>query len=269
MDVSQTKTNASTRVFNIAELMDLILLSLPCDTIHSEITSMRTIHTSQTVSPMWHTLLRESTALRQKLYMSTCLDCTESAIWRETATFPPAQPNPYIPHLLLHQRSWGSAWPFELRDIVALYNDIEPSKPRLWTFSLELSRAQYLRIASPGAWRDLLATSPPFTDFWYTRAFYELGSGRAPFVTHIDYDGNVPKTEQKYCVHRPEGVTLGDIVDAMRELFEKHPTAKFVMVESLRVPSQGEATVAEEGPTTKTYYPGSSAEKTHGWQRGQ
>ena len=162
------------------------------------------------------------------------------------------------PHILLNQRSWGSAWPFETAYTAALYEGINPSRPKFWTFSLELSRAQYSRLPPAGPWRELLATSPPFTDFWYTRCFYELGSGRAPFVTHIDYNPKVPKSQQKYRVHCPSGVTLGHLIDAICHLFQMHSAAKFVMVESLRcVPDQS---TAEDGPTTKSYLPGSSAE---------
>ena len=292
--------NAATQVFSIPELVELILLSLPCDTIHTEVSSMRSIHVAQTTSRSWYDLLRESTPIRQKLYLPTCLDGTESIAWTERRPFPPAEPNPFIPHIVLNQRSWGSAYPF---DTMGSVYDFGPSRPRFWTFSLELSRAQYSRLPPPAAWRELLATSPPFTDFWYTRAFYELGSGRAPFVTHIDFNAKVPKTEQKYRVHCPSGVTLGHIVDAMTHLFEKHAAAKFVMVESLRRPakdapmivdeggpttkmylpgSSAEFAIAErerwktpvhdfedEGPRTKLYYPGLSAEGAHGWQRGQ
>ena len=201
----------------------------------------------------------------------------------------------------LNQRSWGSAWPFETI-YTSLYEGTGPSRPKFWTFSLELSRAQYSRLPPAGAWRDLLATSPPFTDFWYTRAFYELGSGRAPFVTHIDYNAKMPKSKQKYRVHCADGVTLGDIVDAFGHLFEKHSAAKFVMVESVRCAakevkdeqpmtklhlpgSSAEMAMeerllwadpkvygvedADDRPTTKMYLPGSSAERAHGWQRGQ
>ena len=291
--------NAASQVFNIPELMELILLCLPCDTTHSSIASMRTIHVSQAASRTWYLLLRESTPLRQRLYLPTALDKTESKDWLTKTAYPPAEPNPWIPHLILNQRSWGSAWPFETIYTTSLYESgLNPSKPKFWTFCLELSRAQYSRLPPPGAWRQQLATSPPFTNFWYTRAFYELGSGRAPFVTHIDYNPKVPKSEQKYRGHCPEGVTLGDIVDAMTELFEKHSAAKFVMVESVRFVPKEYATdegpqtksylpgssaefameeslrwsesneEAEERPTTKLYMPGSSAERVHGWQRG-
>jgi len=47
-------------------------------------------------------------------------------------------------------------------------------------------------------------------------------------------------------------------VDALAHLFEMHSAAKFVMVESVRCGA--ERAVSEEGPTTKNYLPGSSAE---------
>ena len=279
--------------------MELILLSLPFNTIHTEIASMRTIHTSQTTSRTWHLLIQESTPLRQKLYLPTGLDRSESQTWLQRTAFSPAEPTPWIPHLILNQRSWSSAWPFETNYTASLQEGLGPSRPKFWTFALELSRAQYARLPAPGAWRGLLATSPPFTDFWYTRAFYELGSGRAPFVTHIDYNAKRSKSEQKYSVHCPDGVTLGDLVDAYSHLFEKHPAAKFVMVESVRAtagssieppttkprplgsnaglvmderllwtdPKMYGVEEAEDRPTTKTYLPGSSAERAHGWQR--
>lgn len=257
--------NAATKVFHIPELLELILLSLPCDTIYSQIGSSRTILTGRTTSRVWYLLLEGSTPLRRLLYLPSCLDDIGSSIWTQRTPFPPAEPNPWIPQLLLNQRSWGSAWPFET-NASAVFEGISPSQPRFWTFALEMSRAQYCRLPSIGPWRELLATSPPFTDFWYTRAFYELGSGRAPFVTHHDYNGKLPKTEQRYRGHRPKGVTLGDLVDAMAELFEKHPTAKFVMVESLRRPAAPEtAMTVDERPRTKLYYPGLSAERVHDW----
>lgn len=258
------KMNAAYQVFHLPELMELILLWLPSDTIHTEIRSMRTIHTARTASRTWHELIQHSTLLRQKLYLPTPIDVAESEVWTTETPFPPAQPNPWIPHILLHQRSWGSAWPFESTYTRELYEGSGPSKPKFWTFSLEIRREQYNRLPAPGEWRKQLATTPPFTDFWYTRSFYELGSGRAPFVTHIDYNGKKPKSEQKYRVHRPNGVTLGDLVDAFRELFERHLPAKFVMVESLRcgVPLD----LAKDRPTTKLYMPGLSAERSLQWQ---
>ena len=77
-------------------------------------------------------------------------------------------------------------------------------------------------------------TSPPFADFWYTRSSWELGSGRAPFVTHWDFDPKLPKDQQQYRVHCKDGVTLGMIADAFGELFGKCSEARYVMVESLR-----------------------------------
>ena len=257
--------NAATQVFNIPELLEMILLSLPSDTIHSEIRTIRTIHTAQSASKTWHRLVQTSTPLRQKLYLPTPLDMVESKTWSQKTAFPPAEPNPWIPHLLLNQRSWGSAWPFETIYTATLYSDFGPSKPRLWTFSLELSRAQYSRLPLPGAWRQQLVTSPPFADFWYTRSFYELGSGRAPFVTHLDYDAQKPKSQQKYLVHRNTGVTLGDMVDAFAELFERHTTARFVMIESVRSLASEER-LADDRPTTKTFMPGLSPEREYGWE---
>jgi hypothetical protein len=261
-----TNINAATQVFNIPELVELILMALPCDTTHVQLSSMRTIFVARSTSSTWDRLLYSSTLLRQRLYLPTCLDRDCAAIWAEKTAFPPAEPNPWIPFILLNQRSWGSAWPFETYT-AALFEGLSPSKPKFWTFSLELSRAQYARLPPAGAWRELLCTKPPFTDFWYTRAFYELGSGRAPFVTHIDYNAKVPKTEQKYRVHCPEGVKLGDIVDAFSHLFGQHPAATFVMIESLRPQTAGGAMTVDERPLTRLHYPGSSAEKVHGWQR--
>lgn len=256
--------NTAYQVFHLPELMVLILLWLPSNTIHIEITSLRTIHTAQTASRTWHELIQHSTALRQKLYLPTPIDISESKVWETQTPFPPAQPNPWIPHLLLNQRSWGSAWPFESTYTRELYEGSSPLKPKFWTFLLELRREVYLRLPVHGEWRRQLATIPPFTDFWYTRSFYELGSGRAPFVTHIDYDSKKPKAEQKYRVHRPHGVTLGDLVDAFCELFERHLPAKFVLIESLRrgVPIE----LAHDRPTTKMYMPGLSAERSLQWQ---
>lgn len=268
---SEYQMSAATHVFNIPEILELILLSLPRDTIHTEIASMRTILTSRTTSRTWNSLLNDSTPLRHLLYLPSPLDTMEAKAWREQSRFPPARPNPWTPHLLLNQRSWGSAYPFDTTHS-AIFSD-GPPPVMFWTFTLELSRAQYTRLPPPGTWRELLATSPPFHAMWYTRSFYELGSGRAPFVTHIDYKAKLPKSEQKYSLHCPLGVTLGHIVDAMAELFEKHPAAKFVMVESVRPNALRETDAGElpndATPTTRSYMPGSSAERSHGWQRGQ
>lgn len=250
-------------VFRIPELLELILLSLPFDRHYEEMSSMRTILLARTTTRTWHNLLNRSTPLRQRLYLPTPLDAPESKTWQEQHAFPPARPNPWIPDLLLQQRSWGSAYPF---DVASRQIGLEPSDPKLWTFSFEIQRTQYSRLPEKGSWREMLAASPPFGDFWYTRCFYELGSGRAPFVTHGDYDPKVPKARQRYRKRCPEGVTLGDVVDAVRELMEMRSDARFVMVESLR--TLHEVELREDRPSTKSYIPGSSAEKAFGWQRG-
>ena len=102
-----TMMNAATQVFNLPELVELILLSLPCDTIYSQIGSMRTIHIARTTALTWHLLMEQSTPLRKSLYLPSCVDETDTMIWTQRTPFPPAEPNPWIPHLLLNQRSWG------------------------------------------------------------------------------------------------------------------------------------------------------------------
>lgn len=251
---------AAREVFNIPELLELILLSLPCNTIHQELGSIRTIILGQRTCRAWQALVDRSTPIRKRLYYSTPLDATEAHEWNGKHAFPPSNPNPWIPDLLLNQRSWGSSWPF---DNIYTHLELRPSQPKFWTFAFELSRAQYSRIPKAGAWRDMLVASPPFTDFWYTRCVYELGSGRAPFVTHLDYDAGLPKTEQRYRAHCPGGATLGDLCDAVAELYDKHPSAKFVMVENLRL--RGNVNLSDDRPLTKSYVPGSSAERAHGW----
>ena len=226
---------------------------------------MRTIHTSQTVSRTWHQLIKDSSTLRQRLYLPCPRDVDDAQTWKDKSPFPPAQPTPWIPHIILNQRSWGSAWPFETHYTTALYEGSGPGKPKHWTFSLELSHYQYDSMPKTGAWRQLLVCSPPFTDFWYTRSFYELGSGRAPFVTHLDYDSKRTKTAQKYRVNRPQGVRLGDLVDAYCEMFEKHSNAKFVMIESLGSMSMTDTRLEEDRPRTKLYMPGLSAEQSLTW----
>lgn len=87
-------------------------------------------------------------------------------------------------------------------------------------------------------------------------------------MTHLDYDGKVPKSRQRYRVYRAEGVTLGDVVDAVGEMFEKHADARFVMIESLRVGSDDAKVtlkLEDDRPTTKAHLPGSSAEREFGW----
>lgn len=258
--------NSVTEVFNIPELLELILLSLPHDNVHQEISSIRTILFAQTTCRTWHKLIQNSTPIRKRLYLHTPADTSESKTWQDKHPFPPAQPNPWIPHLLLNSRSWGSAYPFD--SVYDSLFDLHPSQPRHWTFSFEISRAQYERLPHSGQWRSMLAASPPFTDCWYTRCFYELGSGRAPFVTHLDYDPSLPKCEQRYRVHSDQGVTLGQICDSVTELFEGDRGARFVMVESTRVQKVNDVDLSEDRPLTKAYVPGSSAEKAHGWQRG-
>ncbi len=259
--------SAATEVFNIPELLELILLCLPCDTDHQAVSSMRTIHTARTVSRTWHELIRQSTVLRQRLYLPTPLDVMTSKVWSKQATSKPARLNPWTPNILLNQRSWGSANPFENALTGELYEEIKPSKPKYWNFFLELSMAQYKRLPAAGTWRKQLVASPPFTNFWYTRCFYELGSGWAPFVTHLDYNAKKPKSGQKYFVHCPSGATLGDLVDAYTHLFEKHSSAKFVMIESVRCRSSDEEVkLSEDRPMTRTYMPGLSAERSVAWQ---
>lgn len=258
--------NSATEVFKIPELLELILLSLPHDNIHREISSIRIILLGQTTCRTWHQLIKHSTPIRKRLYLPTPADTSGSKTWQVKHAFPPAQPNPWIPHLLLNQRSWGSADPFD-----SYYNspfDLHPSQPKHWTFSFEISRAQYKRLPGRGQWRSMLVASPPFTDFWYTRCSYELGSGRAPFVTHQDYNPSLPKCKQRYRVHSDQGVTLGEICDAVTELFEGDAEARSVMAENLRMQRVEEVVLSEDRPLTKAYVPGSSAETAHGWQRG-
>ncbi|KAI5368211.1 hypothetical protein Slin14017_G032470 [Septoria linicola] len=265
----QRLPNAATQVFHIPEVLELILLALPGSTTHQEIASHRTVLLCRTTSSTWHLLIKTSTLLRQSLYLPTpqALSPNEQDLtWHTKHAFPPCTPNSWIPILLLQQRSWGSAWPFELS---SLQHDLQPTQPRLWTFSLEVSHRQYRHLATldndnnSTAWRNMLASSSPFTDFWATRTFYELGSGRAPFVQHLDYDTTLPKWKQKYYRHCPEGVTLGDLVDAVKELFEIGDEAgsggtKFVMVESVRAPGEKQdgAEVIEDRPRERGYVPG-------------
>ena len=162
----QQPPSAATKVFNIPELLELILLSLPSATIHQEVSSSRTILLSQTTSRTWHLLLGTSSPLRQFLYRPTTSSLLESRqVWNTKHPFPPARPNNWIPSLLLQQRSWGSAWPFE---ISSLQHDLRPSQPRLWTFSFEISERQYSHLttlASSLAWNSMLASDPPFHIF--------------------------------------------------------------------------------------------------------
>lgn len=254
-----TDAAAATKVFSIPELLELILSSLPEDTIHQQIATLRFIYLSRTTSRVWHDLILNSTPIRQKLFLPTRFVDDVDAYSIKSA-FPTADPNPWIPQLLLHQRSWGSAYPFD--NTYSAYN-LHPSEPKYWTFSFEVSRAQYSRFPTARPWREMLASSPPFTAFWYTRSFYELGSGRAPFVTYLDYEPGKPKAKQLYTVENPRGVTLGMLVDAVTELMEKHLDAKFVMIESLRT-GDGVDGRSGELPKTKGWMPGLSAERDSG-----
>ena len=84
-------------------------------------------------------------------------------------------------------------------------------------------------------------------------------------MTHLDYDASLPKAGQRYRQRRDGGVTLGDLVDAVGELFERDSEGtRFVMVESVRSLSQEEE--EEERPRTKGYMPGLSAEESLSWQ---
>lgn len=177
---------AATEVFNIPELLELILLSLPWHGTHQEISSSRTIQLGQGTCRAWRALVQQSTPIRQKLYRATPADRRDMKAWSLALVEPPARPNPWIPNLLLHQRSWGQADPFDQADDVYRVRD---DAPRLWAFALEISQAQFLRVPEAGPWREMLATSPPFTDFWYTRCFYELGSGMR--LVRIDLGGDV------------------------------------------------------------------------------
>ncbi|EMC96237.1 hypothetical protein BAUCODRAFT_467708 [Baudoinia panamericana UAMH 10762] len=276
---SDGSLNAAYQVFHISELLELILLQLAPRTgssIHEEINATRTLLLNRTVCRTWHALLSTSSPLRRSLYLTT-LSASENVVdtaYTKKTISPPAKPNPWIPNILLSQRSWGSAYPFD-NAASQLFNltPFTPSvpKPRYWTFHLELSRPQYARLPTSGPWRDMLATQPPFRDLWCSRCFYELGSGRAPFVTHLDYDSRKPKTEQRFTRRCEGGVTLGAIVDAVGEVMEQYPNAKWVMVESLRVGNDsGEESLArvdDDQPVTRAYMPGSSSEREFGFQR--
>ena len=231
-DDTPASVTAATRVFNLPEILEIILLSIPAAFDcprgpYGDRYPLRFIRLSRTASRTWDGLIETSTPLRQLLYLPTPLGSMGTPDYDSPAIHPWATVNPWIPPLLLRQRSWGAVEPFD-----------EPTSSRerkIWTFVLELSREQYNRIAPRGPWREMIATSPPFSSFWYSRCFYELGSGRTPDVEHLDYDGRLPKARQEYCFRAPGGVTLGDIVDAIGELFEKHPDARFVIAESLPV----------------------------------
>jgi hypothetical protein len=229
--------NAATTVFSITELLELILLSLPNTSTSQELLAFRTILLGRTTTRAWHALLTHSTHIRQRLYQPTPAGLLAAEnIWSVPATCPPARPNPWIPYLMLHQRGWGAEYPF-----AKVYDDfnVVTTTPRRWTFHVEVSAAQYWRKVdeveeeSSTSWRAMLASQPPFQQFWYTRCVYELGSGQAPFATHMDYEPGKPKSRQKYFRHRTRGVTLGDIFDAVGELFGQDPEAQFVMIESL------------------------------------
>lgn len=87
----------------------------------------------------------------------------------------------------------------------------------------------------------MLAFELPFLVLWSTRTFYKLGSGRAPFVQWLDYDPQLPKWKQKFYRHRDAGVTLDDLIDAVKELFEMGGAGtRSVMVESVIVAQEGE-----------------------------
>jgi hypothetical protein len=235
--------NAATTVFSIAELLELILLALPSVSTSQELLAIRTILLGRTTTRAWHLLLSRSTRLRQRLYRATPAGLRAAhKDWAVPQCCPPARPNPWIPPLLLQQRGWGALYPFD--DVYDRYG-VAAAAPRHWTFSVEFSAAQYRRRrrvddAARGSWRDMLAAQPPFLRFWYTRCVYELGSGRAPFVTYVDYEPGRPKSRQRYCVHCAGGVTLGAIWDAVTRLFEEDPGAQFVMVESLCPTEDGE-----------------------------
>jgi len=55
------------------------------------------------------------------------------------------------------------------------------------------------------------------------------------------------------------------MVDAFAELFERHTTARFVMIESVRSLASEER-LADDRPTTKTFMPGLSPEREYGWE---
>lgn len=240
--MSDTTANKATEVFSVPELLELILLSLPSSNVHQEISSLRTILLARTTCPTWHTLVETSTPLRQFLYLSSAADKHSSPrAWHQKHAYAPSRPNSWIPILVLERRSWGFACPFQ-----PVLDMLDAGKSRYWTFSLEISARQYqslLRLDTTQSWASLLAAEPPFAEFWYTRCFYELGSGRAPIVTYVDYESGKPPWQQKYFKHRAAGITLGDLVEASKELFEIEgpEQTKYVMVESVRVPLERKA----------------------------
>jgi hypothetical protein len=234
--------NAATTVFSIAELLELILLSLPDTSTSQELLAIRTILLGRTTTRAWHALLTHSTHLRQRLYQPTPAGLLAAQkTWSVPQCCPPARPNPWIPHLMLHQRGWGAAYPFD--NVYDRYG-VAAVEPRHWTFSVEFSAAQYWRkqeeVGNASSWRAMLASQPPFQRFWYTCCEYELGSGRTPFVTYLDFEPGKPKSRQRYCVYCVGGVTLGDLFDAVGKLFAQDPEAQFVMVESLCPTEEGD-----------------------------
>lgn len=234
----KTNSSAAVHVFNVPELLELILLALPWDRSYEEIHSSRLIYLSQTTSSTWHQLLRTSPLIRKHLYLPGPASEVDAVQWLRKTAVPPAQPNPWIPYLLLQRRSWGTSYPFD--NSYSAYN-LNPSEPKRWTFALEISRAHLERFPTAGSWRTMLAASPPFSYMYFTRAFYELGSGRAPFVTYVDYQPGVPKWKQKHVKHNARGITLGDIADAVLQLFaaEDSDHIRWVRLESVWRPPAG------------------------------
>lgn len=226
-----TMTNAAERVFGTVELLELILLSISCSNVSQEIGCIRALLLSQATCRTWQALLRDSAPIRRRLYCTNTLDQSHTRSWAIRQRSPPARPNPWIPYLLLGQRGWGRVDPFESAHDRYRF---APTEARLWTMTIEFTAQQYKRLPVMGSWREMLACSPPFTAMRYTRCVWDdLGSGGAPYVIHVDYDLKLPKDKQKYCVYRPTGITLGDIVDALSHLFEQHPDTESVMIESL------------------------------------
>lgn len=139
--------NAATRLFNLPELLEMILLSMPRKDDQEKLEAMRMILTARTTTSTWHSLLEYSTPLRRIL----CLPAAPGfrAITAQSET---CEISRWLRWLLDCQATQG-VW-YSSND-----SNFIPSVSKIRVFSFILSRDRWAHMPATGNWRKTLAST--------------------------------------------------------------------------------------------------------------